>query len=258
MACQPASRVAGPWPGRHGRGADPPGPGRPAAPLGKRHPRGSRQPHRPTPGGVPLSRADQRADPEPDRQRRAAAAAPGRPDRPGAQAENLAGADAVRNALRGLVPTGPLMKAVGPAKVLIITYPASRWRTPTSGGEQAGRSRPAAQPRQRSRGAPSADDRHRRTARQVTYEFRATAAETLTVVITQTALGVMDIPEAREVMSLWSKPCAGGRSRTPCAGGSGWATTTLAADHRGAAGEHPAAAADRDAQRLGRRPGRDR
>lgn len=123
----------------------------------------------------------------------------------------LAGADAVRGALRGMVPTGLLMKAAGPAKVL-VTYPvrtvggrigateptadAARPGSP-SGGPQLSRNR-------------EVEDFLRETIDvgaqpgEVHYEFRPTAAEALTVVMIRTALGVTDIPEARQVMSLWA------------------------------------------------------
>jgi Tubulin like len=111
---------------------------------------------------------------------------------PGAQGR-LPGAEAVRNALRGLVPTGALLAAAGPARA-IITYPVRM-------GDHPG-ARPA-------RDTEVEDDLRRAIdigtqATQVTYDFRATSAETLTVVLTRTALGITDIPEARQVMALWA------------------------------------------------------
>ena len=121
------------------------------------------------------------------------------------------GSAAIRSALRGLVPVGLLMKAAGPAKVL-ITYPVR-----TIGGAAA-TVLPVAEA-----GAPAApatipqlpvNERVEEFLKdtidlgsqpgRVDYEFRPTAAEMLTVVTMRTALGVTDIPEARKVMSLWS------------------------------------------------------
>jgi hypothetical protein len=129
---------------------------------------------------------------------------------PDAARGDLAGADAIISALRGLVPTGLLMTAAGPARVL-ITYPVLPV-TIYSGTEPA-----AGAP---SGSAPGDGPQIRRNteverflqetiaigaqAGDVLYEFRPTAAEILTVVLMRTALGVTDIPEAREVMSLWA------------------------------------------------------
>jgi Tubulin like len=129
---------------------------------------------------------------------------------------DLAGADAIRSTLRGMVPTGLLMKAAGPAKVL-VTYPvravggrigateptadATRPGSP-SGGPQLSRNR-------------EVEDFLKKTIDigsqpgEVHYEFRPTAAEVLTVVMMRTALGVTDIPETRQVMSLWSDALRG-------------------------------------------------
>ncbi len=123
---------------------------------------------------------------------------------------SLAGADAVRGALRGMVPTGLLMKAAGPAKVL-VTYPVRAVGSPIAAAAPADAARP---------GSPSGGPRlsHNREVEdflketidvgaqpgEVHYEFRPTAAEALTVVMIRTALGVTDIPEARQVMSLWA------------------------------------------------------
>lgn len=121
--------------------------------------------------------------------------------RPGA---NLRGAEAVRNALRGLVRTGALLAAAGPARA-IITYPV---RTQDA---QAGGSQPAPDP--------DVEKHLRETidigaqGSEVLYDFRATAAETLTVVLTRTALGIMDIPEARQVMSFWAEALRRGAAK---------------------------------------------
>jgi len=120
---------------------------------------------------------------------------------PGAKAENLLGAEAVRNALRGLVPTGALLAAAGPARA-IITYPV-RVADSTSDGERAGGSRPARDGEVEAYLQRTIDIGAQ--AGQVIYDFRATSAETLTVVLTRTALGIMDIPEARQVMALWAE-----------------------------------------------------
>lgn len=122
-----------------------------------------------------------------------------------------AGSAAIRSALRGLVPTGLLMKAAGPAKVL-ITYPVRS----ISGGIDTGvpvadegtSGEPAGIPQLPANEQVEAFlketiDLGSQPGR-VNYEFRPTAAETLTVVTMRTALGITDIPEARKVMSLWS------------------------------------------------------
>lgn len=129
--------------------------------------------------------------------------------RPDAEAENLPGAEAVRNALRGLVPTGALLAAAGPARA-IITYPV-RVADGTSGGERADRSRPTRDSEVETYLQRTIDIGAQ--AGQVIYDFRATSAETLTVVLTRTALGIMDIPEAREVMSLWAQALRRGAVR---------------------------------------------
>jgi hypothetical protein len=121
--------------------------------------------------------------------------------RPGA---DMRGAEAVRNALRGLVRTGALLAAAGPAKA-IITYPVR------AGDTQAEGSQPAKN---------GDTEKHLRETidigaqgSEVLYDFRATAAETLTVVLTRTALGIMDIPEARQVMSLWAEALRRGAAK---------------------------------------------
>jgi hypothetical protein len=129
--------------------------------------------------------------------------------RPGAEAESLPGAEAVRNALRGLVPTGALLAAAGPARA-IITYPV-RVADGTSGGERAGGSQPVRDSEVETYLQRTIDIGAQ--AGQVIYDFRATSAETLTVVLTRTALGIMDIPEAREVMSLWAQALRRGAIR---------------------------------------------
>ncbi len=130
---------------------------------------------------------------------------------------DLAGSDALQGALRGLVPTGLLMKATGPAKVL-ITYPVKTADSSTADiGLAADPVSATASP-----GAPEAagmvllhgNEAVENFLRQnidlgsqpgaLHYEFRPTAEEKLTVVTMRTALGVTDIPEARKVMSLWS------------------------------------------------------
>jgi len=119
---------------------------------------------------------------------------------PGAQAEHLPGAEAVRNALRGLVPTGALLTAAGPARA-IITYPV-RVADGASAVERTAGSRPVRDSEVEGYLERTIDIGAQ--AGQVTYDFRATSAETLTVVLTRTALGIMDIPEARQVMALWA------------------------------------------------------
>jgi hypothetical protein len=137
---------------------------------------------------------------------------------PGDPSRDPAESDAVRSALRGLVPTGLLMKATGPAKVL-ITYPVKR----TGGG--IGTTVPgdgtlsAADTAEGSETSGDQGQLHGNESVEnflketidlgsqpgaVHYEFRPTAEEKLTVVTMRTALGITDIPEARKVMSLWS------------------------------------------------------
>jgi hypothetical protein len=130
---------------------------------------------------------------------------------PSAQGKGLPGAEAVHNALRGLVPTGALLTAAGPARA-IITYPvrvADRAGDGTADRADPGGSRAAR--------APELEAYLRQTidigASEVTYDFRATSAETLTVVLTRTALGIMDIPEARRVMALWAEALRRGSAK---------------------------------------------
>ena len=132
--------------------------------------------------------------------------------------QDRAESDAVRSALRGLVPTGLLMKATGPAKVL-ITYPVKR----TGGGIGAPAPGNGAAPAAATDGGTGTSGHAGQLIGSkavenflkdtidlgsqpgaVHYEFRPTAEEKLTVVTMRTALGVTDIPEARKVMSLWS------------------------------------------------------
>lgn len=129
---------------------------------------------------------------------------------PGTAHGDLPGADAIISSLRGLVPTGLLMNAAGPARVL-VTYPVLpvtvyNGAEPTAGAPGGGAQGDGPQIRRNLEverflkeaiaiGAQAGD---------VLYEFRPTAAEVLTVVLMRTALGVTDIPEAREVMSLWA------------------------------------------------------
>jgi Tubulin like len=127
---------------------------------------------------------------------------------------DLAGSDAIQSAVRGLVPTGLLMKATGPAKVL-VTYPVRRTggsTAPTTDSLPTGDT--ASGPELSNGGQLRGNDAVEGFLKQtidlgsqpgaVHYEFRPTAEETLTVVTMRTALGVTDIPEARKVMSLWS------------------------------------------------------
>ena len=132
--------------------------------------------------------------------------------------EDRAESGAIRSALRGLVPTGLLMKATGPAKVL-ITYPVKR----TGGAIGAPAPGNGAVPATAADGGTGTSGHAGQLLGSKTvenflkdtidlgsqpgavhYEFRPTAEEKLTVVTMRTALGVTDIPEARKVMSLWS------------------------------------------------------
>ena len=123
------------------------------------------------------------------------------------QSDGLEGADAMRSTLRGMVPTGMLMSAAGPAKILII-YPAKT----TAVSQEAGGTGSAvsADGRPQLHRDPEVEDYLRSMIEigtqhgEVFYEYRPTAAETLTVVMMRSALGVTDIPEARKVMSEWS------------------------------------------------------
>jgi hypothetical protein len=142
---------------------------------------------------------------------------------PGDPSRDPAESDAIRSALRGLVPTGLLMKATGPAKVL-ITYPTRR----TGGGigttvpgdgtvSVAATDGPeAASGAGQLRDNESVQNFLKETIDlgsqpgAMHYEFRPTAEEKLTVVMMRTALGVTDIPEARKVMSLWSSALRAG------------------------------------------------
>jgi hypothetical protein len=129
---------------------------------------------------------------------------------PGAHGKGLPGAEAVHNALRGLVPTGALLSAAGPARA-IITYPVHVAERAThagdgpadgaSGSMQAGGSRATRDPEVEAHLRQTIDI----GAPDVIYDFRATSTETVTVVLTRTALGIMDIPEARRVMALWAE-----------------------------------------------------
>jgi hypothetical protein len=125
---------------------------------------------------------------------------------PKARGNGVPGAVAVHSALRGLVSTGALMAATGPVKVL-ISYPVPH-ASGKAGGEGPGAAAGAGPRLARNK---EVEDYLRETIDigaqpgLVTYEMRPTSEETLTVALMRTALGITDIPEARQVLALWAE-----------------------------------------------------